>query len=304
MRLSSFDDWARSHHGILSLHQCDLSRSSWYRAIESGQIEQIHPGVARMHGTSDTPEQRIIAGVLAVGDGALASHRSAARLWGLPRPDQDPVDVILAGSTRHPRLEGVEIHRPTDRGRLIPQRRYGIPCTNVLRTLVDLGAVDPDGVSDAVGHAVTNDLASLSAIETAAAEHARRGRGGTVALRDAVDDWSIDAKPADSLLESALHRLIQRHDLPPVEFHPTIEGYEVDFRVIDAPVVIECDGWAHHGRERTQFERDHERDSRLIGAGWIVLRFTYRAITTRPSATADRIRDAVARWDPTAPDAA
>lgn len=304
MRLSTFDDWARSHHGVISLRDTEMSRSSWYRAIASGQIAQIHPGVARLHGTSDTAEQRIIAGVLAVGDSALASHRSAARLWGIPRPDDDPVDVILVESTRDPRLIGVNIHRPTDRRRLTPQRRYGIPCTNILRTLVDLGGVDPGGVSDAVGHTITNRLASLPAIETAVGEHARQGRSGTVALRDAIDDWSIDGKPTDSLLESTMRRLIDRHGLPPVEFHPTIEGHEVDFRVVGAPVILECDGWMFHGRERGQFERDRERDSALIAAGWIVLRFTYRAITARPSATARRIRDAIDQWSPSAPDAA
>jgi len=101
-----------------------------------------------------------------------------------------------------------------------------------------------------------------------------------------------------------MQRLIDRYRLPVVEFHPVIEGYEVDFRVVGTPVVIECDGWAFHGRQRTQFERDRERDSRLIGAGWIVLRFTYRAITTRPRETAARIRAAIDRWTPPAPDAA
>jgi hypothetical protein len=65
----------------------------------------------------------------------------------------------------------------------------------------------------------------------AVAEHARQGRRGVVALREAIADWSIDQKPADSVLEAIMARLIAGIDLPPVEFHPIIEGYEVDFRV-------------------------------------------------------------------------
>jgi very-short-patch-repair endonuclease len=38
-----------------------------------------------------------------------------------------------------------------------------------------------------------------------------------------------------------------------------------------------------------------------VAAGWLVLRFTYRSITTRPKATADRIRAAVDRWAPADP---
>jgi very-short-patch-repair endonuclease len=100
-------------------------------------------------------------------------------------------------------------------------------------------------------------------------------------------------------------RLIRRFGLPPVEFHPVIAGHEVDFRVIDTPVLLECDGWAHHGLDRRGFERDRVRDAELVGGGWIVVRFTYRAVTTAPGSVARRIRAATDRWATTpSPDAA
>ncbi len=225
MRLSDFDDWARGHHGIITLDASGLSRDAWYRAIKAGTIEQIHPHVARLHGTPDTAEQRIIAAVFAVGAGAIASHRSAARLWGIPRPDDDPVDVLLPQQRRDVHLDGVVVHRPRDLARLIPQRRFSIPCTNILRTLLDLGAVDPSSLHDAVGHAITTELAALEALDAAAAEHARPGRGGVVAVRDAIADWSIDGKPTDSMLEAAFDRLALRYGLPALDFHPVIERH-------------------------------------------------------------------------------
>ena len=298
VRLTDLDDIARANHGIVTFEASGLSRSAWYRAIASGTLDQIHPLVARVPGTPDTPEQRIVAGVNAMGAPALASHRSAALLWGVPRPDSDPVDVMLVGRRRGLHLDGVVIHRTTDRQRLAPQRRSGIPCTNILRTVIDLGAVDPGGLHAAVGHVIATNLASLGAIEAAVADHARPGRRGVVALRDAIADWSIDQKPADSVLEAVMARLIATRGLPPVEFHPIIEGHEVDFRVIGAPVILECDGWRYHGLDRTGFERDRDRDADLIAGGWIVVRFTYRAIVSRPAATAQRIRAAVERWAP------
>jgi very-short-patch-repair endonuclease len=297
MRLSNLDELATAGHGIVSREHSGLSRSSWYRAIAAGQLEQLFPSVARLHGTPRTAEQRIFAAVLATGPGSLASHRSAAHLWGIPRPHDDPVDVIVVGARR--RFSGrddVVIHRPRDLERLTPQRRAGIACTNVLRAVLDLGAVDPSAVSDAVGHAITNRLATLSALESVVIQHSEHGRTGIVALREAVAEWSIDGKPTDSLLEQTMHRLIGRYHLAPVEFHPVICGHEVDFRVLGTPVILECDGWAHHGLERSNFERDRRRDADLLAAGWIVLRFTYRAITTRPKDTADRIAATVAHW--------
>ena len=305
MRLSDFDDWARRHHGLITLDASGLSRSAWYRAIDSGTIEQVHPFVARLPGTPRTPEQRIAAAVLAIGSGALASHRSAARLWGAVRPDADPVDLITPGSRHDDHLDGVVIHATGDLKRLRPQRRHGIACTNILRTLVDLGAVDASGVSEAVGHALATKLVHLPALEATLADHAGHGRRGVTALRHAIDAWSIDAKPADSTLEAAMARLVHRYHLPPVTFHPVIEGWEVDFQVIGSPVILECDGWAFHGLDRTTFERDRIRDAQLTAAGWIVVRFTYRSITSTPGWTAQRIRAAVARWsDFPTPDAA
>jgi very-short-patch-repair endonuclease len=298
VRLTDLDAQARANHGIVTFEGSGLSRSAWYRAIAAGTLDQIHPLVARVPGTPDTPEQRIAAGVSAMGAPAVASHRSAARLWGVPRPDSDPVDVLLLGRRRQLHLDGVIIHRTTDRQRLKTQRRSGIQCTNILRTIIDLGGVDPAGLHAAVGHAIATNLASLGAIESAVADHARPGRSGVVALRDAIAEWSIDQKPADSVLEAVMARLIATRGLPPVEFHPIIEGYEVDFRVIGTPVILECDGWRYHGLDRTGFERDRDRDADLIAAGWIVVRFTYRAIVSRPAATAQRIRAAVERWTP------
>ncbi len=95
--------------------------------------------------------------------------------------------------------------------------------------------------------------------------------------------------------------LVDRFELPPVEFHPVIEGHQVDFRVIGTPVLLECDRWQDHGRDRDTFERDRVRDAELVAAGWLVLRFSYWSITTQPELTAERIRAAVDRWAPAGP---
>ncbi len=297
MRLSDLDRLATANHGVISQATSGLSRSSWYRAIAAGQLEQVYPGVARLHGSARTIEQRISAAVLATGPRSLASHRSAAYLWGIPRPADDPLDVITPITRRRSTwFDGLVVHRPRDLGRLRPQRRSGIACTNVLRTVLDLGAVDPGAVSDAVGHVITNRLATLHALETVVIEHSEHGRTGIVALRAAVDDWAIDGKPTDSVLEQMMRRLLKRYALPPVDFHPKIRGHEVDFRVVGTPIILECDGWSFHGAKRSNFERDRRRDADLLAAGWIVLRFTYRAVTTRPKETADRIAATIERW--------
>ena len=177
---------------------------------------------------------------------------------------------------------------------LSPVLRQNIRTSNMLRLLCDLGAVDPRSVPAAVGHVVTTGLASPVALRTAVDVHARRGRHGVPAFRDALDDWVLDGKPVDSVLEPAMRRLVAEYDLPPVEFHPIIRGYEVDFWIIDSPIVLECDGWETHGRNQVQFERDRVRDGELTA-----MRLHHRALHVPPASRgtpareADRIRRVV-----------
>jgi very-short-patch-repair endonuclease len=301
MGINVLDQFARDHHGLVTRRaaiRAGLSERAWYRAIEAGSIEQLHHGVCRMFGAQQSPTQAIHAAVLAAGRGAMASHRSAARLWGIPRPDDDPVDLILPKRTRKATLVGAFVHRPRDLLDLKPSRREGIPTTNILRTLCDLGALDAAAVPGAVGHVVTTGRASPAALAAAIRRHGRRGRPGVPALRDALDDWVLDGKPVDSVLEPAMQRVLERHRLPPAEFHAVLGGHEVDFRIIGSNLILECDGWTTHGRERRQFERDRTRDAELAALGFVVLRFTYRAIVTRPAKEAERIRRVIARWAP------
>jgi hypothetical protein len=148
----------------------------------------------------------------------------------------------------------VIVHRPRDLKDLTPVLRQNIRTTNVLRLLCDLGAVDPTAVSNAVGHVVTTRLASPVALRAAIDRHSCRGRHGVPAFRAALEEWVIDGKPVDDVLETAMHRLLQDHHLPPAEFHARLAGYEVDFWIIGSPVVLECDGWEFHAKTRAQQE--------------------------------------------------
>ena len=167
MDLRPLDQFAREHHGLVTRRAFALAGipdRSWYRALELGLLEPVHPGVARMIGSDLTVAQRICAAVLGAGRDAMASHRSAAFLWGIPRPGDDPIDVLLPRRERGASVAGAELHRPRDLRDLTPVLRTGIRTTNILRTLCDLGALDAAAVQPAVGHVVTTGLASPAAL--------------------------------------------------------------------------------------------------------------------------------------------
>ncbi len=249
------------------------------------------PNVGRVASSPVTRESRILAPILSSGGGALASHRSSAYLWGVETPADDPVDVIYDRRGRSPVIPGIVVHRPRDLADLRPSTRAGIPTTNPLRVLVDLGAVAPTRVSAALEHFVVAGLLSPSVAQATLERHSRQGRHGTVAMRAALEAWQMGTSRPDSVLEAAMARLLAIHRLPAAEFHARLEGFEVDFHLVGTRLVIECDGWVWHGVRRDQFERDRERDAILGRAGYVVRRFTWRQIDQRPGWVAEMIRD-------------
>ena len=170
--------------------------------------------------------------------------------------------------------------------------------TNPLRMLCDLAAVDPDGTSAAVERVVIAGLVLPTGLRRLVERHACQGRTGIAALRSAVLAWPLGDKPADSVLEPAMAKLLADHGLPPAEFHPIIEGLEVDFVIVGTPVVVECDGWEFHVTSRTQFAQDRERDAMLAAAGYVVVRVTWEHVVRRAGATARRIEAVIRRWSP------
>ena len=247
------------------------------------------PGVAALPGSPASAEQRILAAVLVVGPAALASHGSAAHLWGALETPPDLVDLITTDRNQCTALPWIRLHTPTDLDDLRAVKRRDVPVTNPLRVLCDLGQTEPEAVSTALERFMLQGVVSWTGVVAVLERHARHGRHGVVALREALAAWSISGKPPDSELERRMQQLLLESGLPRPEFHARIRGYEVDFAFRPERVVLECDGWETHGRDRQQFERDRARDAALAADGWLVLRFSWLQVTRRGAWVAQRI---------------
>jgi very-short-patch-repair endonuclease len=299
MDLARVDRYARLHRGLLSFPDSGLTRRQWNEAIQNNEIERQYRDVARLYGAPISRALRIEAAILAAGLDALASHRTSTWLWDAERPNDDPVDLILPERTRRARLpDWIVVHRPRDLQQLRPVWRQGIPTTDPLRTLLDLGAVDPTSVDAALTRFVVSGLVTPNAVRAAIVRHSKQGRHGIVALRNALERWSLDNKPADSDLEVLMAQVLTTYSLPPAQFHARLSGYEVDFWIIGSKVVIECDGWMSHGADREQFEFDRIRNSELSADGFVIVHVTWRQLITTPRAVALRIERNLARWSP------
>jgi len=283
---------ALARHGLVARADAladGITARRWRYLVERGQLEPMLPGVARLAGAEATVEQRILAAVLSSGPGALASHRSAAQLWGWPIDVDGLVDVVVPRSNQPRPRTGVVIHRSLDEVDTAPSVRQGIPATSPLRTLVDLGAVAPEHVEPFLVVCTTTRLVSITAVRAALDRHSTRGRPGLGALRGVLDDWPLGESSPDSRLELDLARLLRSHRLTGFVHHAVIEGLEVDFAHHGRRLVLETDGFEFHG-SREAFEEDRRRDAELQAAGWRVIRLTWRQVSERPGWVAHVVR--------------
>jgi very-short-patch-repair endonuclease len=219
-----------------------------------------------------------MAAVLACGNDAVLSHRSAAELWGmlgrLRRPSDAGgggyaiVEVTVPRRGGRARRRGIRIHRSSTLSPAECTRRAGIPVTKPSRTLADLRPLlSPAQLNAAIREAEFLGLP----IE--------QGRDGDRTRTE---------------LEAKFLSLCRRHRLPQPEVNVRVDQFEVDFLWPPQRLVVEVDGWESH-RTRSAFEEDRARDARLKLLGYDVLRFTWRQVEAEGAAVARTVRELLRR---------
>lgn len=286
-------DLAARQHGVVTRAQLAAAGVAGHRMdyrLRTGLLTRIHRGVYRV-GPVVAPWMRQMAAVLACGPDAVLSHGSAAGLWEItdpPAPDE-PVHVSVPRRIRGP-AHGVRVHgafvEPNERG-----ERFGIPVTDVPRTLLDLvGGESALAVEAALAQAEASGLVTFEEVTARLAAH--RGRAGSRGLRAALEGFGGPALTR-SKAERRLLRLLRKAEIPPPRVNEIVHGLEVDFTWPDRRVAVEVDGYEFHCG-RPAFERDRRRDTVLTGAGWRVLRITWRQLDRRPEAFLAQLAGALA----------
>jgi very-short-patch-repair endonuclease len=257
--------------------------------VRSGRLLPLHRGVYAVGHARLRREGHWLAAVLAVGTGAVLSHRDAAGLHDLRPANHAHVDVT---TLRQPRsIRGISIHRTTVLDAQDITTIHGISTTTVARTLVDLaGHVPQDHLAKAVREAERRHAFDLREVEAALARtRGRRGRGHR-AMREAIAECAaFEHSPTRSPLEDAFLRLVRGSRLPLPSTNALVEGFEVDAVWRAQRVAVELDGWTDH-QTRRAFEADRERDAVLMAAGWRVIRVTHRQLGERPDHVLSTLR--------------
>jgi very-short-patch-repair endonuclease len=227
-----------------------------------------------------------MAAVLACGEWACLSHRSAAALWGIAEERSDRIDVSVRGHCDLAR-PGVRVRV---RCRLAPNRvteHNGIPVTIPAQTLLDLATEStPSQLERAVNEADKRDLIDPESLRQAVDGYA--SWPGVRSLRALLDRHTF--RLSDTELEVLFRPIAAKAGLSTPLTKAMVNGFEVDFYWPGIGLVVETDGWRYHRTPSAQ-ARDALRDQTHTAAALTPLRFSHYQVKYEPR----HVRDVLSR---------
>jgi very-short-patch-repair endonuclease len=260
------------------LDRLGFSKMAIDHRLAIGRLHLISPGVYAVGRRDLTPRGRWMAAVLACGDGAVLSHRSAAELWGIGKEWEGRIDVSIRRKSKIAR-RGIKVRaRPSLPGENVVHR-FRIPITNPVQTLIDLATeLKPLRLERAVNEADVRDLVDPETLR--ASLDAYVGMPGVKTLRTMLDRHTFRLSDSDLEVFFRPLALASGFALPLSKY--VLLGYEVDFWFPEHGLVVETDGLRYH-RTPSQQARVVRRDQKHQAAGFRVLRFTHWQIAHEPN---------------------
>jgi very-short-patch-repair endonuclease len=268
-----------------------ISRDAIRTRRRRGSLHIVYQGVYLLGHAVMAPGTRELAAVLACGEGAFVSHRSAASLWGFAAAPEGATEVTVVGRNIRSR-DGLRVHRVRSLNNADRRLRNGIPVTSPARALIDFASqAAADELERAITEAYALGLTTERELRQALARNANRA--GVAALKVELDR---EGGPAftRSEAERRMLALIRDARLPRPLTNVPVEGYEVDLLWPEHRLIVEIDGYRFHGH-RQAFERDRRKQTALAAAGYTMIRVRWRQIDEGPMAVVAAIAQALAR---------
>jgi very-short-patch-repair endonuclease len=288
--MSAVDDRiARLAEGQLSLvTNAQLMRAGVHEDDVDSRVRRhglllVYRGVYRIPGAPTSYRQTVMAACLATG--GVASHRTAARLFGLRGFDGERRVELTVAKPRGARLEGVIAHK----SKLLETTTIGaIPVAMPAQVLLGLAEVAPRRAEGAVNDVLVKGLAALPALVRFAQRQSAQGRGGIVRLRELLEEQVKAGAPTESWLEDQVVGFLRERGFP-----EPVRQYRVGKRRLDLfwperMFDLEVDGRLWHTSPSDR-RRDAARDADLEALGIRVERVGWLELKEDPDGLAGRL---------------
>jgi very-short-patch-repair endonuclease len=221
--------------------------------------------------------------------GGVRSHTTAAaqHRLALPPGAAGTTHVTVPRRARPRVRENVELHY-----RDLPASAVEGDVTSLVQTVVDCLRDEPLRTALCVGDSA---LAEGRLTRAALRAYVARLRGpGSARVRERIE--LLDGRAANAFESSARAILLEAgltgfEPQVPVRHLGTFVG-RVDLSHRGLRIVVECDGFEHHG-ERDRWTQDLLRHTSLVAAGWRPLRFTWEQVMFAPDWVLERVVETI-----------
>jgi hypothetical protein len=292
-----------AQHGLITraqLRELSVSDGAVDDWIRAHRFVRLHRGIYRSSAAPETFEQKTLRAVLAAGDGAFASHVTAARLHGLDlkwaRKNEFHVTVPFDRRPRGHFTEKLHRARTIDEKQLTT--RKGIRCSQLPRLFAELSHTLPAKELDAAFESALRGSHNLEGWIRKSLPLLEAGQGPLTELRLLLDRQR--SALLDNGLETDARRAFEAGKLPPWHEHCDVEddagGFlaNVDFAWPAQRLAIELKGF-HPRRGRSKFDRDSESERKLVAHGWAVVPITRTDLDKDPAKVAREVLAALKR---------
>jgi very-short-patch-repair endonuclease len=256
------------------LTRCGIGKDAVAYRMKSGRLHLVFHGVYSFGCEELPPLARELAALLAVGEGAFLSHRSAAFFWGMRKTAPAPVEVSVIGRSCSSR-DGIRVHRIRAIDRREMLRKDGFWVSSPERAVLEVAAVAPDELVDMFDEGFARRRLNLRELDAVLARN-RPCRGASRLAAMLGDGTGITRSRA----ERAFLKLIRDSGLPRPEANVKFGPYVPDFIWRRERLIVEIDSPTFHAGPRA-FENDRDKDLFYRDARFDVLRFTRKHVVTR-----------------------
>jgi very-short-patch-repair endonuclease len=272
------------------------SRQAIEHRLGSGRLHAVHRGVYAVGRDEVSQKGRWMGALLACGDEAFLSHRSAAALYRIGGERNEVIEVSIRRRGEHHR-RGIRVRsRPS-----LPSHDVGtlerIGVTSPVRTLLDYATLEPPNkVERAINEADKEDAIDPDALRRALDRYA--GEPGVRKLRKVLDKDTF--RLSDQELELLFRPIAATAGIPVELTKVILNDFEVDFYWPSLGLVVETDGWRYHRTPSAQ-TRDALRFQLHTASGLTPVRFSHWQVKHEAGHVKDVLERTAARLRSLAP---
>ena len=296
MGLGTLAGVARHQHGLFTRAQAraaGIDRNGLLRFEGVGVFERQTARVFRFAGSAPGPYTLVLAAVLDAGKRAVASHLTAASLWGVPNLRSSPIHVAIPRTDQVRRRPVARLHQATCLPADLLTVLHDVPVVVPALAVLQVAAIAPRRAAHVADTIWAKRVLRIGELQTVHDRYQRQGQVGIKVVRSLLEHRSDDMRPAESGNERRFEWIMADGGVDTLRRQVDLGGAawigRVDYADTVVPLVVEVHSDRYHSSMTTR-QADAARIAGLQQAGFTVVVVWDHEIWGDPDVVLERVK--------------